>query len=122
MPTIKEEEIFIAGADESEDVMTEGIKKLFGGFCDPTSEKKELFCDPSTVFSFLDDDVKDRSLEAEEAKEAPKKTFTKRRIGITSVVFVAVFAVFVGVSAFRTGQELPVEPVVPAKRGGYKKK
>ena len=122
MPTIKEEDIFIAGADESEDVMTEGIKKLFGGFCDPTSEKKELFCDPSTVFSFLDDDVKDRSLEAEEAKEAPKKTFTKRRIGITSVVFVAVFAVFVGVSAFRTGQELPVEPVVPAKRGGYKKK
>ena len=122
MTTIKEEEIFIAGADESEDVMTEGIKKLFGGFCDPTSEKKELFCDPSTVFSFLDDDVKDRSLEAEEAKEAPKKTFTKRRIGITSVVFVAVFAVFVGVSAFRTGQELPVEPVVPAKRGAYKKK
>ena len=122
MPTIKEEEIFIAGADESEDVMTEGIKKLFGGFCDPTSEKKELFCDPSTVFSFLDDDAKDRSLEAEEAKEAPKKTFTKRRIGITSVVFVAVFAVFVGVSAFRTGQELPVEPVVPAKRGAYKKK
>ena len=124
MTTINENDIFIAGADESEDRMSEGIKKLFGGFCDPTSEKKEsLFCDPSSMFNFSDDDVKDRSLATEEIQEAPKKISSKKRIGIASVLFVAVFAVAVGVTAFRTGQDmLPAEPVVPTKKGLFKRK
>lgn len=123
MATINEKDIFIAGSDESEAPMAEGIKKLFGGFCDPTSEKKELFCDPSAMFAFSDDDVKDRSLETEDDQaDVSKKVFTKKRIGITSVLLIAVLAVIVGVSGFRNAPAEVIPEPVSSKRGLFKRK